>query len=229
MISVCMATYNGAVYIKEQLESILSQIGPEDEIVISDDGSTDATLDVVAALNEPRIQVFANTNHGYVHNFENAISHAKGDYIFLSDQDDIWHPNKVKRCLEVLQEYWMLNHNSELVNQDAVSMGKDFFSLHHSSGGYWQTLWRNSYSGCCMAFRREVLDYALPFPPRVAAHDIWLGLIAEKHGRCCFLNEKLVYYRRHEHNASTTSEPTKFSLWKQLQYRLYMFVNSLQR
>lgn len=229
MISVCMASYNGAPYIREQLSSILQQLSLSDEVIISDDGSTDSTLEKIRSFQDSRIIIVHNKCHGFIHNFENAITLAKGDYIFLSDQDDIWLPNKVNRCLEKLQEYWMINHNSILVNQNGEPLGKDFFSINHSKGGYWQTLWRNSYSGCCMAFKREVLDFALPFPSHIASHDIWLGLIAEKHGKCCFLNEPLLLYRRHLGNASTTSEPSHLSRWEQFKYRFYMFRQSLKR
>lgn len=95
MISVCMATYNGEEYIKEQLESILCQLGEMDEIIISDDGSTDNTLNIIESYNDSRIKIHINTGkHGFVYNFENALQKAKGEYIFLSDQDDIWLPEK---------------------------------------------------------------------------------------------------------------------------------------
>lgn len=91
-----MATYNGAVYIKEQLESILSQISPEDEIVISDDGSTDATLDVIKSIGSPCIRIVQGPRmKSPSKNFEHALAQAKGDIIFLCDQDDVWQPNKV--------------------------------------------------------------------------------------------------------------------------------------
>lgn len=227
MISVCLASYNGAKYIKEQLDSILLQIEPNDEIIISDDGSTDNTLEIVNSYHDSRIRVFHNARHGYVHNFENALKQVRGDIIFLSDQDDVWFPNKVKKCKELLATYIMVNHNSLLTDGDGKEMGCDFFSLHHSRGGYWHSLLRNSYSGCCMAFRREVLEKGLPFPPHVITHDLWLGLIAEKMGKCYFCAEPLIYYRRHGNNASSTSDKSKFSLLQQLKYRSYMLLHTL--
>ena len=229
MISVCIATYNGEEFIKEQLDSILCQLGEHDEIILSDDGSTDRTVEIVNGYADPRITILHNQEHGFVHNFENAIRHAKGDYIFLSDQDDKWFPNKVERCVGLLQDYLVVNHNSVLTDKAGTPTGTDFFSLHHSKGGFLQTIIRNSYSGCCMAFRKELLKYALPFPKKIASHDIWLGLIAEKKGKSCFLAEPLLYYRRHGHNASSTSDKSKLSLWRQLQYRGYMIMNSIGR
>ena len=229
MISVCIATYNGERFIKEQLDSILCQLGRNDEIIISDDGSKDHTLDIVNAIDDSRIHIYHNVNHGFVYNFENAMSHAAGDYIFLSDQDDIWFPNKVARCLELLQEHLVVNHNSLIADEEGKGNGRDFFSMHHSKGGFWQTIWRNSYSGCCMAFRRELLEWALPFPKNIASHDIWLGLIAEKKGKTYFLDEPLIYYRRHGHNASSTASKSELGLIKKLKYRSYMLLHSIKR
>lgn len=105
MISVCMAAYNGEKYIKEQLLSILKQIGPNDEVVISDDGSKDRTKDIVDSLNDKRIRYVENKNkHGFTHNFENALQIAQGDYIFLADQDDIWRDDKEKNYAGANQE-----------------------------------------------------------------------------------------------------------------------------
>ena len=103
MISVCIATYNGEKYIKEQLDSIIPQLGHEDEIVISDDGSSDSTLDIINSINDERIRITVNQGkHGVNSNFNNALLHAKGDFIFLADQDDIWLSGKVAECLKAL-------------------------------------------------------------------------------------------------------------------------------
>jgi len=229
MISVCIATYNGARYLREQLDSILPQIGEVDEVIISDDGSTDETIEIINSYSDGRIKLLHNNNRGFVHNFENALKNTKGDYIFLCDQDDIWLPNKVQVCVETLGKHIAVNHNSLLVDSEGKQLGVDFFSQNHSAGGYWRTLWRNSYSGCCMAFRRELLEYAMPFPPKIASHDIWLGLIAEKHGNPIFLQQPLLYYRRHGHNASSTAEKSELTFMQQLNYRLYMFLFSIIR
>ena len=97
MISVCIATYNGEKYIKQQLLSILKQIKVNDEIIISDDHSTDKTFNIIKSFNDTRIKFFLNNKgKGYTRNFENALEKAHGDIIFLSDQDDIWIDNKVE-------------------------------------------------------------------------------------------------------------------------------------
>ena len=97
MISVCMATHNGGKYIKEQIDSILVQISNEDELIISDDSSTDDTVEIIKKIKDKRIKLFENNKFFSPNlNFENALLHSKGDIIFLSDQDDIWKKDKVK-------------------------------------------------------------------------------------------------------------------------------------
>ena len=97
-ISVCIATYNGERYIREQLDSILSQLSLDDEVIISDDGSKDSTIEIISSYLDSRIKVFKNNGkHGYVGNFENALNHSSGDFIFLSDQDDIWELQKIEK------------------------------------------------------------------------------------------------------------------------------------
>ena len=230
MISVCMATYNGGRYISEQVESILAQLGEGDELLVSDDGSRDNTICVLEAFGDKRIKIFHNEGqHGVVPNFENALKHSSGDIIFFSDQDDIWDKDKVKICCKALENADLVVHNSDVAFEDGSDRHEDFFLLRHSGSGYWKNLMRNSFVGSCMAFRKEVKDYVLPFPKHILWHDMWIGLMVEKHGRTKFINEKLLYYRRHGDNASATSEKSTFSRWFQLKYRLHMLWYSMTR
>ena len=129
MISVCMATFNGEKYIKEQIESILSQISLSDELVISDDKSTDNTLDIIRDFNDPRIKLYIHEkDHGFVRNFENALTKSNGDIIFLSDQDDIWMPDKVNTTLRVLgncdftfSDCVTINENEEIISKSRIN------------------------------------------------------------------------------------------------------------
>lgn len=220
-ISVCLATYNGAKYIQEQVISILSQLSEEDEIIISDDGSKDETLTIIKSLNDSRIKVIHNIlKHGLVSNFENAIKYAKGDYIFLSDQDDIWTSNKVEVCLQYLQNADLVVHNALLINAAGEKSNIDFFSIRGSKSGYWKNLYKNTFIGCCMAFKSNLLNYILPFPKHILWHDMWIGLTAEKKGKTFFIPDILLYYRRHGENASPTSEKSSFSRLQQILYRL---------
>ena len=212
MVSVCIASYNGCKYMKEQLISILSQLSCDDEIIVSDDGSCDGTLEIVSNMEDSRIKEVLNIEkHGVVPNFENAIKYASGDYIFLCDQDDLWVENKVKTCVEALQSVDLVVHNSLLMDGVGNVSDIDFFSLRKSTAGYWKNLYKNSFIGCCMAFRREILDYVLPFPEHILWHDMWIGLMVEKKGKTMFIEDKLLYYRRHDNNASATAEKSSFS------------------
>ena len=223
MISVCMATYNGERFICEQLKSILAQLSEDDEVIVSDDGSKDGTLDIVDSLNDSRVKVFRNEGrHGVVPNFENALKHSSGDIIFFSDQDDVWSEKKVEVCLKALENADLVVHNSDVIYEDGGHENEDFFLLRRSGSGYWKNLYKNSFVGSCMAFRSEVKKYVLPFPKHILWHDMWIGLMVEKHGRTKFIDEKLLFYRRHGENASATSEKSYFSKGKQIRYRLEM-------
>lgn len=230
MVSVCLATYNGARYIKEQIDSILLNLNANDEIIISDDKSTDNTVQIIKDYKNPQIKLYTNEGpHGFIHNFENAIQHAKGDYIFLSDQDDIWTTNKIEVCLRYLQITDLVVHNALLVNAQGEKSCIDFFSIRKSKAGYWKNLYKNSFIGCCMAFKSSLLNSILPFPKHILWHDMWIGLIAEKKGKTIFIPDILLYYRRHENNASPTSEKSSFSRSKQLIYRLQFIYYTMLR
>lgn len=231
MISVCMATYNGAVYIKEQLESILSQIGPEDEIVISDDGSTDATLDVIKSIGSSCIRIVQGPRmKSPSKNFEHALAQAKGDIIFLCDQDDVWQPNKVAVMLQALKTAACVVSDCRVVDAQLNVMDPSFYQVVRKHEGRWYNLLvRNCYLGCCMAMRREVLDKALPFPKTIPMHDIWLGNVAAFYYSLRFIPDNLMAYRRHGKNASTTSDPSASSLRQKLAYRYQIVAGLLSR
>lgn len=102
MISVCIATYNGEKYLKEQLDSIIPQLTAQDELIISDDGSKDTTMEIIKryAANDSRIKVYKGPGKGVIANFEFAINQTQGEFIFLADQDDVWLPEKVQTNLD---------------------------------------------------------------------------------------------------------------------------------
>lgn len=223
MISVCVATYQGSQYIEEQLKSILDQLSPNDEIVISDDGSTDNTVAVVDMINDDRIKwVGVGGNLGVVRNFERAIAGAKGDVIFLSDQDDVWLSGKVQACLDALQSKLLVVTDCKIVDENLQETAHSFFELRGSGSGVLRNILVNSYLGCCMAFRRELLDYALPIPSNVPMHDMWIGLVAEMKGRVVFLPEPCLLYRRHLHNVTPMVGNSKFSIYKRVKYRIIL-------
>ena len=111
-VSVCMATYNGMAYVGEQMVSILEQLGPSDEVVVVDDGSTDGTLEVIADLADERIRVLRSAaNLGSVRAFERALETAHGRYLLLADQDDVWLPGRVAAMVAALHDVQVVATN----------------------------------------------------------------------------------------------------------------------
>ena len=237
-ISVCIATYNGALYIKEQLQSILLNLRENDEIIISDDHSSDDTIKIVHAFNDPRIKVVYNTksNKGHIRNFENALTKATGDVIFLSDQDDIWLPEKAERMLEALEDHDLVVCDCIVVDQSMEVISDSFFGLIHSGSGFLKNLIKNTFLGCCMAFKRDILEKALPFPKKLISHDTWIGLIGETYGSTLFLPEKLHYFRRHGSNFSISEgadamadQKSPYNIFEKISMRMGLLKNVIRR
>jgi len=227
MISVCMATYNGAKYIEEQLTSILNQIGKNDEVIISDDGSSDNTKEIIGKFQDNRIRFVENQGkHGFTHNFENCLSLAHGDYIFLSDQDDVWMDNKVCSVLTALENYDFVIHDCITVNNDWKTLSESRFAEFNIKPGFWRHLLKSRYLGCCMAFNRRVLETALPFPENgfLIEHDIWLAAVAFAFFKVKQLDAILIYYRRHGGNASSGGFTKGYSPIIKIKKRVYRIV-----
>jgi len=225
MVSVCMATYNGSQYIYEQVSSILNQLNATDELIVSDDGSTDNTVAIINSFNDARIKVYLNKSSGRpTENFQNALIRAKGEFIFLSDQDDIWIDTKYDKLKNLLLIYDLVVSDSIVVDENLNKLIPSFFDYHGSKKGVLRNAIKNSYFGSCMAFRRKVLKYALPFPmSREIGHDVWIGLVAEMTGKVFFYNEALILYRRH--SSAVTSHAigkSKRSIFKKVSGRLVM-------
>lgn len=210
-ISVAMITYQGEKYIKEQLDSILVCLGKEDEIVISDDGSKDGTLAILKEyqMQDGRIRVIDGPRKGVKANVENALRACEGEYIFLADQDDIWMPDKVERVMAELEkpEVGLVVHDAVVMDGSCENVVlASFYSLKGSGAGVLKNIWRNTYIGCCMAFKRQLLEKVLPIPSYIEMHDQWIGVLNDKFGYgTVFLPEKLLKYRRHGNNASGMS------------------------
>ena len=229
MISVCIATYNGGSYIRPQLDSILSQLSPGDEVIVSDDGSTDDTLSAVRSMQTTSpcpIHILSNAGaHGYTPNFENALRHARGEYIFLSDQDDVWLPGKLQRMLQSLQSGHTLVVSNARITDDSLHVTcEDYFAARGVHEGFWGNIFKFGYLGCCLAFDRSVLQHALPFPAdhRYCTHDHWLFLCGQTFGCVEVLQEPLLLYRRHGDTLTTGALNAHRPLSFRIRYRLYL-------
>ena len=230
-ISVALASYNGEIFIKQQIETILSNLRENDELIISDDGSTDNTIQIVKQINDPRIRIIEGPGKGVISNFENAINACTGDYIFLSDQDDIWESDKVLKVLETFHKTncTCVLHDALVVNGEATEVVLDsFFSFRNSKAGILKNLWKNSYIGCCMAFTSSMKKYIVPIPSDMGKvfHDQWIGLMCEKHGKSVFIQDKLIKYRRHDNNQSNMH---RYSLFQMVTNRLSLIKNLIKR
>jgi glycosyltransferase involved in cell wall biosynthesis len=221
-ISVCVATYNGEAFVDEQLRSILEShiVG---EVIVSDDGSNDRTVEIVRAVHDPRVEIVIGPGSGLVRNVESLLRRARGDYIFLADQDDVWMPSKVDSMIEpLIRGATMVVSDCVVVNAELCELSPSYFALIGSRRGLVRNFLKNSYLGCCMAFRRELLAAALPFPKRVPAHDWWLGMVAEMVGSVQFINMPLLKYRRHGSNQSSASGRSLASLPDRLALRAHL-------
>ncbi len=217
-VSVVLAAYQGAAFIGEQIASILPQLGDDDELIVSLDPSEDNTAEIVMGFSDPRIRLSAGPGKGVIANFESGLQQAQGDVIFLCDQDDIWHPNKVERVLDTFENSSAVAvmHDARIVDKNGKPIAPSFFAYHGCKTGTVRNILKNSFIGCCMAFRKELLPHILPFPEKLPMHDQWIGLQAQRHGGVVLIREPLLDYRRHGGNVSadTHAAPVQMLRWR---------------
>lgn len=228
-LSVCLASYNGERFIREQIASILDQLPHDGELIVSDDASTDSTVGIVRAFEDQRVRLFAHaTNVHYVANFERAIAEARGEIVFLSDQDDVWSANKVATVCAAFDRHpqaSMVVHALAHMDEAGQLLAAPPSGLWpHGSGGsrgrasfMARQLVKGQVFGCTTAFRRVVAQRMLPFPARTYAHDHWLSVVAPTVGPIVLLDEALVRYRHHGTNVSPR---TSLRLRGQIAFRL---------
>ncbi|MGL6101155.1 MAG: glycosyltransferase family 2 protein [Fusobacteriaceae bacterium] len=225
-VSVCMATYNGEKYIKEQIESILKQLTKNDEVIISDDGSKDETIKIIKKYQKESkisIKIYEGPKKGVIKNFENVISKASKDLIFLSDQDDIWNDNKVEEVKKIFNQ----NENITLVIHEALIIdgsGKIIGKKSKYQNGILKNILKNTYIGCCMAFKKEI--QVIPFPSNIPMHDSWIGIFHEKVGKVYHLDKELFKYRVHGQNYTKVNNQ---KIFKKIMDRLVLSKNILFR
>ena len=206
-VSVVMASYNGEKYISEQIDSILTNLDENDELVISDDGSTDETLHIIDSYiqKDSRIKLVKGPGKGVKANFANAMKNSSGNYIFLSDQDDVWFKNKINQVLLLLANHDLVVHDC-VVTKTSISdvIIPSFFVYRKSGAGVLKNIWKNTYIGCCMAFSRRLMKRILPIADDIEMHDQWIGILNDIfYKNTYFLKKQLIYYRRHDTNVSS--------------------------
>jgi len=225
-VSVCMAAYNGGPFVDAQLQSVLSQLKADDEVVIVDDGSTDNTVQRIEQFVDRRIKLLKHEkNTGVVATFEDALRSAGGEILFLCDDDDVWAPTKVLRFLDVFEgrpeveivtsRVRMIDENDRPLPDSRINRSGKFLQ------GFWRNLYMNHYQGSAMAIRASLLGRVLPFPlHRLFLHDAWIGTRNDLlGGKAAFIDEDLLLYRRHPKNASRT-EPLLRQIRKRIELLL---------
>ncbi|RYZ22979.1 MAG: glycosyltransferase family 2 protein [Chitinophagaceae bacterium] len=205
LISIVMCTYNGAEYLREQLDSLVAQTYTNLEFVVCDDRSTDGTraiLEEYAADGRFRLH-FNAENLGYSANFAQATALSRGTFIAFCDQDDIWMHNKIEKLYRAIEGYSLVYSDSLLVNAKGESLNKKLSELRnlvpfHDTRSF--ALY-NMVSGHTMLIRRSVLEAGLPIPEN-AYHDWWFAIIAAQQQGGLYLDEVLAHYRQHDRNVT---------------------------
>lgn len=209
MRSVVLASHNGERFIGDQLDSILPQLDSEDEIIVSDDASTDRTLQVVSARADARVHVIAHrARAGYVANFQRALNECRGDDIYFADQDDIWMPDKVATLSAALRRCALVASDAIVVNEQLERLHDSWFALRGATRfEAWPVYLKPCIIGATMACRRVWLQSRLPLPAGVP-HDFWLSLNAILDDTLEVVQRPLILYRRHEraHSVSATDQ-----------------------
>lgn len=203
-----MATYNGAKFVCRQLDSVLKQLSADDEVIVVDDGSKDNTVQLIRETYEDRVQVYVNErNIGVIHSFEKAISLAKGDILFLCDQDDLWEDDKVETVLKTFrkEDAILVVHDAYVVDGNLETINPSWNNFNHNNinQGIFGNILKNAYTGAFMAFKKELKEDILPFPASIEMHDQWIALVCmlEKK-KITFIDKPLVKYVRHGGNVT---------------------------
>ncbi|WEN16917.1 glycosyltransferase family 2 protein [Rhodanobacter sp. AS-Z3] len=233
--SIVICTYNGAAYLQAQLDSLLGQTLLPDEIVVGDDGSTDATMEMLATFKAyaeqagVTIQLRQNSqNLGYVENFSVGLRQASGELLFLCDQDDVWYPDKLARMVAAFEAkpgLLLLHSDARLVDAQGASLNFSMFEALsltarekqaiHVGAAFDVVLRRCFVTGATAAIRCELVDLALPVAPEWI-HDEWLAAVASAVGQVDCIDDVLIDYRQHGANQVGARKRTLAMKWREL-------------
>lgn len=228
-ITILMATYNGAKFLKQQVDSIINQTYKNWTLYICDDGSSDDTLDIIKNYikEDQRIKLYKKKyiKRGAKFSFIDMMENIDSDYYMFSDQDDVWLPSKIKECYDEIKGVEIKNNNKNIpiiVFTDLIVVDKNLQLIHNS---FWESSKIfpsilnninylgicNCVTGCTMLFNKYVKDYSLPMPENAEMHDWWIALNTIKKGILQPLNKGLIYYRQHSSNTvGATKVDTKY-------------------
>lgn len=205
-VSVCLAAYNGATHIEEQIKSIISELDTHDELIVVDDKSTDHTVDIVRGIQDDRIRIIqAAVNAGYVRTFERALGEARGEFVFLSDQDDVWIPGRVEAMISAMDGKDMVASNCEHFDGPLGTFHEIRLRAEHSEHSVRNLIGivvgYRLHWGCAMAVRNKILNQILPFPQHMAeSHDQWIAMVGNVNRSITYLEADTIRHRLHGEN-----------------------------
>jgi glycosyltransferase involved in cell wall biosynthesis len=218
-VSVCMAVYNGELYLDYQLQSILDQTQKVDEIIIVNDCSVDKSKEIIERFSSklPIKYIENERNLGVIKSFEKALENISGDIIFLCDQDDYWVPEKVQKTILCYDEkhHAVLSSYDYMDSENNVTPNKNRFKGDLS---LLNTVIKNPFIGCCLSFKKELVECILPIPDNVPMHDSWIGVQALIKSEVYYIPEPLLYYRRHATNVTGVRRPAHTIFFSRLNF-----------
>ncbi len=205
LISIAMATYNGEKFIIEQLDSIINQSYKNIEIIICDDNSNDKTVEILKSYCKkfPLTIIQNKINLGIVKSFEISLKNCKGEYIVLSDQDDIFLPKKIEILFDNIKDSLLIHSDSIIIDQEKnILFDSHFDSFKSKNKTYFMDyIIGNNVTGNSVLIKKDLVRYAIPFPKYIRIHDHYLAICASYHGKIEFIPDKLQYYRQHSNNS----------------------------
>lgn len=223
-ISIAMATYNGAKYLREQLDSILHQTFSDWELVVGDDCSTDLTMEILTEYSQKdsRISIFQNeTNLGFKNNFESIFSRCNGEYVACCDQDDVWTNDHLEILLKNIGNNDCIGANALICNSqlDASTITTLEFNKIRNNEFKGDILFKhecyyNLIQGTASLFKKDLFKKATKIPDKVKHHDHWIALNAAICSGCCYIPAIILRYRNHESNAIGTKSSSIPGIFK---------------
>ena len=224
-ISIIMATYNGEDYIREQLNSIVGYLKPRDELLISDDGSTDDTIQIIEEyVNKyPNVKLVYGPHDGTSMNFMSTVPKCNGDIVLFCDQDDIWMSEKIETIRSFFESHpdiQVVMHNATFCDGEGNTIDGTIFTRRNARHGVIRNLFYSTYYGCCMGARREFLLKYCSLLRRGTQYDQYLGSLAEWEHCSEFLDKKLIIHRYHGGNQSK-----RLRLWTRLGFKVRLLNN----
>ena len=227
-----MAVYNGREFLPHQMDSVLSQLHPGDELIVIDDASTDGSVEFLKDPMFQRVRLFTNPrNLGVIASFQRGLCLAQHGVVFLCDQDDLWLPGKRAAFVAEFARdpaVCLVISDAEVIDREGAQIAPSFMATRGGfKGTALGTLWRNRFLGCAMAVRRSLLQVALPFPKKVPMHDMWIGIVGSVTGRVVYLPTPYLRYRRHGGNLTPSRSQKPW--YRLLSWRIGLFMMLLQR